>query len=102
MIELSQSRVCDVCRLLDSDISKKICGYCSLCDAWICSGDQYKWGRRLLAAAKRRLEPDFSGQSSYVEDMKNQLDTKSVSIKPLIDFEIKPSINLNSRQGIKK
>ena len=65
--------VCDVCRLLDSDISPKIGSYCGLCDAWICVACQPRWDRRLLAAAKRKLEPDFFGQKDYVEKIQEQI-----------------------------
>jgi hypothetical protein len=48
-------------------MTKKLCGYCSLCDAWICAEDQFKWGRRLLAAAKRKAEFGFKGDPNYTE-----------------------------------
>jgi hypothetical protein len=67
MIESNQIRICDVCRLLDFSCEKKVCSYCSLCDAWICPEDQSKWGRRLLAAAKRKMEPGFKGIHNYEE-----------------------------------
>jgi len=59
--------------LLDFDASSKLCGYCSMCDAWICIDDQPKWSRRLKAASKRILESNFHGQSDYVEKMEQQL-----------------------------
>ena len=31
--------VCDVCRLLDNDLSLKICSFCQFCSAWICEND---------------------------------------------------------------
>jgi hypothetical protein len=67
MISSSQIHICDVCRLLDYDTTKKLCGYCGMCDAWICTEDQSKWGRRLLAAAKRKLEGDYKGLPNYEE-----------------------------------
>lgn len=48
--------ICDVCRLIDGDVSPKWCAYCSLCDAWVCVDDQSRPGRRLHAAYLRRLE----------------------------------------------
>jgi hypothetical protein len=60
-------RSCDVCRLLDNDFEQKLCQYCGLCDAWICEQDTSRWGRRLLAAAKRKLEPAYKGLPNYVE-----------------------------------
>lgn len=67
MILSAQMHICDVCRLLDFDASKKFCEYCNLCDAWICQEDQSKWGRRLLAAAKRKLESGYKGIPNYEE-----------------------------------
>lgn len=67
MISSSQIHICDVCRLLDFDTTKKLCGYCGMCDAWICSEDQNKWTRRLLAAAKRKLESGYTGLQNYEE-----------------------------------
>jgi hypothetical protein len=65
MIITRQSRACDVCRILDFDVSQKICGYCSLCDAWICQDDQNRWDRRIKAAILRKLEPGYSGHPEY-------------------------------------
>ena len=59
--------VCDVCRLLDYDTTVKDCVYCGLCDAWICHDDINKWGRRIQAALKRKLEPGYSGLDNYTE-----------------------------------
>lgn len=56
-----QFRSCDVCRLNDHDTTDKWCSYCGLCDAWICDDDLSKWGRRTLAAIKRKLEPGYKG-----------------------------------------
>jgi hypothetical protein len=69
---LSQITVCDVCRLLDYDVSKKLCGYCGMCDAWICQDDKDKWvTRRIPAAAKRMLEPGYKGQGQqYLDQLK--------------------------------
>lgn len=67
MISSSQYTVCDVCRLLDYDTTKKICGYCGMCDAFICDQDVSKWGRRLLAAAKHKFEPGYKGLENYEE-----------------------------------
>ena len=68
-----------------------------MCDAWICSEDQPKWGRRLLAAAKRKLEPGFAGQNDYVEKVQKEL-TQSINVKPLINSDIKPSVSLGFQQ----
>ena len=48
--------VCDVCRLLDGDLSLKVCFYCSACDAEICMSDADRFTRRAHAAMLRRLE----------------------------------------------
>lgn len=65
MIGTTQERICDVCRLLDYNTDKKLCGYCGMCDAWICQQDMNAWGRRLKAALKRKLEPGYRGLSDY-------------------------------------
>lgn len=72
MVVADQIRICDVCRLLDHDTSGKLCEYCGLCDAWICTQDRAKWGRRLLAAAKRKLEPGYHGVPNYEDLVQNQ------------------------------
>lgn len=72
MIISQQFRMCDVCRLLDFDVSSKECGYCSLCDAWICQADSNKWIRRLKAAAKRKLEPGYTGLPDYEDKVNEQ------------------------------
>lgn len=54
-------RMCDVCRLVDYDTEKKWCGYCNLCDAWICDTDLTAYVRRALAAVRRKLEPGYRG-----------------------------------------
>jgi len=67
MITTAQQRMCDVCRLLDFDTTTKMCGYCGLCDAWICEKDNNDWPRRLRAAVKRKLEPGYQGLANYEE-----------------------------------
>jgi len=67
-----QNRMCDVCRLLDYDTEKKLCSYCSLCDAWICEADSNKWGRRIKAALKRKTEVGYQGLPNYDEIAMNQ------------------------------
>lgn len=67
MIGTTQIRACDVCRILDFDVEVKLCNYCGLCDAWICQEDQGKWGRRIQAALKRKLEPGFRGDPTYTD-----------------------------------
>lgn len=78
MIQSSQIRACDVCRLLDWDTSKKVCTYCSLCDAFICEQDKSRWDRRLRAAAKRKLEFGYKGIDNYeqlIREERNDLST---------------------------
>ena len=48
--------VCDVCRLIDGDVSPKWCAYCSLCDSWVCVDDQNRAGRRFHAAYLHQFE----------------------------------------------
>lgn len=59
--------MCDVCRLIDFDTTEKLCNYCGMCDAWICLLDTDKWGRRIKAAIKRKLEPNYKGLQNYEE-----------------------------------
>lgn len=78
MIGTLQLVICDVCRLLDYDTTKKLCKYCDLCDSWICEKDG-NWlnpiaaARRIAAAIKRRLEGGYRGQSDYPEKIQAQL-----------------------------
>jgi hypothetical protein len=67
MILAKQLRICDVCRLVDYDTTEKICGYCPLCDAWICDADATDWVRRIKAAVLRKLEPGYRGDPNYGE-----------------------------------
>lgn len=67
MIETTQIKMCDVCRLLDYDTTQKQCFYCGMCDAWICEADQNRWDRRIKSAVKRKLEPGYKGVSNYEE-----------------------------------
>lgn len=67
MIATPQFRACDVCRLVDYNCEPKECGYCGLCDAYICVGCQNNWPRRLQAALRRKLEPDYKGLDNYEE-----------------------------------
>lgn len=45
--------VCDVCRILDNDVSMKEVQWCEFCKSNICRADQYS-GRRLQAWAKKK------------------------------------------------
>lgn len=74
MIQTQQQfRICDVHRLLDYDCEPRNCGYCGMCDAWICQEDLNRWDRRLRAAFKRKLEPEYRGLPDYVEIQNQQL-----------------------------
>lgn len=66
-INTAQSTICDVHRLLDYDTTNRLCVYCGLCDAWICTECQSQWGRRIKAAIKRKLEPGFRGDPTYTD-----------------------------------
>jgi hypothetical protein len=57
--------VCDVCRILDFSTEEKMCVWCNLCGSNICLEDQNKWGRRIKAALKKKLEPGYSGMPDY-------------------------------------
>jgi hypothetical protein len=73
MIQTQQQRICDVCRILDYNVVLKLCFYCSLCDAWICSSDSNRWDRRFRAFIKRKLEPGFRGDPNYKINEKGEL-----------------------------
>jgi hypothetical protein len=77
MIATRQFRVCDVHRLLDFDVTPRDCGYCPMCDAWICMEDQNRWDRRLKAALKRKLEPGYVGLPNYEEVATNEQHTST-------------------------
>jgi hypothetical protein len=77
MITTRQTRPCDVCRLVDFDCTPKSCGYCGLCDAWICDECNGNWPKRLKAAIKRKLEPGYQGQSDYIETQQGALDARA-------------------------
>lgn len=65
MIRVNELKICDVCRLLDGDITPKICFYCGFCDSHICDADGLRWDRRARAFWKRRVEPTFKGDPNY-------------------------------------
>lgn len=44
-----------------------------MCDAWICQYDLNKWGRRIKAAIKRKLEPGYKGLDNYVDIAKQSI-----------------------------
>src|SRR5208282_1543734 len=46
MIGAAQLQVCDVCRILDGDTSRKRCTWCSMCQSWLCEADVGNWLRR--------------------------------------------------------
>jgi hypothetical protein len=73
MLATSQITICDVCRLLDYDVSKKLCGYCGMCSSWLCEADTNNWPRRIKAAIKRRLEPGYQGLPDYPEKLQEGL-----------------------------
>ena len=73
----AQWRICDVCRIVDYNVEKKMCNYCPMCSAWICDDDIHKWNRRIKAALKLRLEPEYQGSPDYPEMIQKQMDDKS-------------------------
>ena len=70
MIQVQQGPlyVCDVCRILDGDLTPKVCHYCGLCDSLICLADENNWWRRGKAFLRRKLEPSFKGDPNYKVD----------------------------------
>ena len=76
MISITQFRICDVHRLLDFDISNRLCEYCSICDSWICQEDSFRWDRRIRAMMKRKLEAGFQGDTTYSERLNDKGELK--------------------------
>jgi hypothetical protein len=52
----AEKRVCDVCELVDGDISIKLVYRCDFCDSWICFECKNKYHKRALAAIKKKLK----------------------------------------------
>lgn len=77
MFSSAQLTICDVCRLLDYDCTKKLCGYCAMCDAFICDADRNRWDRRIKAAAKRLTEKNFKGDPKYLEKVNERGELKN-------------------------
>jgi len=75
-IVTQQLRACDVHRLVDFDVTPRLCFYCGLCDAWICNECAPQWGRRIKAAVKRKLEPGFRGDPMYSEKLNEKGELK--------------------------
>jgi hypothetical protein len=61
IVETLTQKTCDVCRLLEDDLTDKLCTYCGLCDSWICKDCQPRWDRRARAATRRALEINYKG-----------------------------------------
>lgn len=59
-----EMRVCDVCRVVDGDVTPKECFYCGFCKAWICDNCKWHLPKRAKAMtifasrAVRRIHPD--------------------------------------------
>lgn len=71
---VQESHTCDVCRLVDGDMTPKNCSYCGLCDSWICPEDQNRWDRRARAFLRRRLEPAYKGLPDYEKHIEGFLE----------------------------
>ena len=65
MIRVNELVPCDVCRLLDGDLTPKNCFYCAFCDSNICQEDGLRWDRRARAFLKRKFEATFKGDPNY-------------------------------------
>jgi hypothetical protein len=76
MIQTSQWAMCDVCRLVDYNTEKKLCNYCSICDALICANCVSNWPKRVKAAILRQLEFGYKGHPNSVEMSQSQLNQK--------------------------
>jgi hypothetical protein len=79
MIQSQQFVICDICRLLDYSTEQKLCGYCPMCDAFICEQCSTNWPRRIKAAIKRKLEPGFKGDPQYTSKITEQGEWKGES-----------------------
>ena len=51
----SKVGVCDVCRIVDGDLSPKEVQYCDFCKAWICKRCESNIPKRALAAAMQKI-----------------------------------------------
>lgn len=49
---MSEIHVCDVCRVINNDITPKESVWCNRCKAWICIPDINRWDRRGIAMYK--------------------------------------------------
>jgi hypothetical protein len=58
------ARHCDVCYLLDGDMSSKDTKYCSLCDAFMCEPCRKNYWRRTGAAVARKVRKVLSWQQA--------------------------------------
>ena len=47
--------ICEVCRLIDNDLSVKVCQFCRTCNAWICAACWNNLARRARAMVLRRM-----------------------------------------------
>lgn len=54
----SDKHMCDVCRYVDGDTTKKDSYYCPKCNAWICGKCEDKYFRRAFAMCIRWLDQD--------------------------------------------
>jgi len=68
-MQIQYQAICDVCRLVDKDYSIKECGFCPMCDSYICTKDNNRWDRRLIAAIKRKIEPGYTGLPDYEKNI---------------------------------
>lgn len=62
----NERRICDVCRLVDGDMSLKEGFFCPLCDSWICFNDQWRFDRRANAAIRRKFEFSYKGRHDAI------------------------------------
>jgi hypothetical protein len=48
-----ETRPCDVCRLVDGDVTPKQVEWCNFCKAWLCDNDKWNLPRRAKAMTIR-------------------------------------------------
>lgn len=47
--------VCEVCKVLNNDVSIKKVSYCETCNVYICKAHHRDWGARIRAAYLKKL-----------------------------------------------
>lgn len=65
--------ICDVCRLVDRNYTKKRVYYCDKCKAWICIDCQDKWFKRFKAMIWSYIEKLFPDNEKNVHKINKRV-----------------------------